>query len=160
MASVARLGDPPGMAGQRRLRTSSRNILDGIVTAIVHGPVNAEVGLLVNDCIVIDALVTNSCIAALDLRPGGRAVALINASFITLLADTPGLRLSARNLIGGTVVEVTDSAVESEVVIDIGGGRELAAIVTGHSRRELDLVPGAQTLACFKASHIILAAED
>ena len=28
------------------------------------------------------------------------------------------------------------------------------------SRRELDLVPGAQTLACFKASHIILAAED
>jgi molybdate transport system regulatory protein len=155
MASLS----PLAMPAQRRLRTSARNMLDGIVTAVVHGPINAEVGLLVNDSIVIDALVTNSCIAALDIRPGGRAVALINASFITLLADTPGLRLSARNLIGGAVIEVTDSAVESEVVLDIGGGRELAAIVTSHSRRELDLVPGAQTLACFKAAHIILAAE-
>ena len=155
VASVARLPVP----GQRRLRTSARNMLDGIVTAIVHGPVNAEVGLLVNDCIVIDALVTNSCVASLDLHPGGRAVALINASFITLLADSPRLQLSARNLIGGTVVEVTESPVESEVVLDIGGGRELAAIVTSHSRRELNLEHGAQTLACFKAAHVILAAE-
>lgn len=148
------------LPGQRGLRTSARNMLHGIVTAIVHGPVNAEVGLLVNDRIVIDALVTNSCVSALDLRCGGRAVALINASFITLVADTSGLRLSARNLIGGTVVEVTEGPVESEVVLDIGGGCELAAIVTTHSRRELGLMPGSHILACFKASHIILAVEE
>lgn len=148
------------MPRQRGLRTSARNMLDGIVTAIVHGPVNAEVGLLVNDRIVIDALVTNSCIAALDLTCGGRAVALINASFITLLADTPGLRLSARNLIGGTVVAITEGPVECEVVLDIGGDRQLAAIVTTHSRRELALTPGSEILACFKASHIVLAVES
>ena len=152
MASVARLGRAPTAP----LRTSARNMLSGIVTAIVHSPVNAEVGLLVNERIVI---VTNASVEALDLHPGGRAVALVKASFVTLLADVPGLRLSARNLIGGTVVQVLESVIESEVVLDIGDGRELAAIVTTHSLRELGLAPGVTTLACFKASHVILAVE-
>ena len=91
--------------------------------------------------------------------PTGRAVALVKASFVTLLADVPGLRLSARNLIGGTVVKVLESVIESEVVLDIGDGCELAAIVTTHSLRELGLAPGVTTLACFKASHVILAVE-
>ena len=156
MASVARIHD----AYSRPLRTSARNMLRGIVTAIVHGPVNAEVGLLVNDRIVIDALVSNASIDALDLRPGGHAVALINSSLVTLLDDVPGLRLSARNLVGGTVCEIVEGQVESEVVLDIGGGSQLSSIITSHSAREMRLVPGAQTLACFKASHIIVAAED
>lgn len=160
MASIARLSSAHQAQGPSRLRTSARNMLDGIVTAVVHGPVNAEVGLLVNERTVIDALVTNSCVQSLDLSPGGQAVALINASFITLLADGCDLRLSARNLIGGTVVEVVEGTVDCEVVLDIGGGRELAAVVTTHSRRELGLEPGARALACFKASHVILAARD
>ncbi|PEQ11740.1 ModE family transcriptional regulator [Novosphingobium sp. PC22D] len=155
MATLARLP----VRSRTTLRTSARNMLSGIVTAISHGPVNAEVGLLVNEHIVIDALVSNGCLAALDLVAGGRAVALINASFVTLLADTPDLRISARNLIGGTVVAVTEGPVDSEVVLAIGGGRELAAIVTTHSLRELGLVTGGEALACFKASHVILAAE-
>ncbi|MDE8652229.1 TOBE domain-containing protein [Novosphingobium album (ex Liu et al. 2023)] len=156
MASIARL--PAERV--RSLRSCERNMLDGIVTAIVHGPINAEVGLLVNDRIVIDALVTNANVIALDIRPGGRAVALIKASFVTLVEDVPGLRLSARNLIGGTVIALSEGPVETEAVLDIGGGRELAAIVTSHSAREMMLAPGRSILACFKASHIILAAED
>ncbi|SFG43645.1 molybdate transport system regulatory protein [Novosphingobium sp. CF614] len=156
VASLARLNPPHG----RLLRTSSRNMLDGIVTAIVHGPVNAEIGLLVNDTIVIDALVSNSSVASLGLEPGGHAVALIKGSFITLLDDVPGLRLSARNLIGGRVIECIDGDVECEVVLDIGGSRELSSIVTMHSARELGLQPGREILASFKASHVILAARD
>jgi len=157
MGSVSRL---PGGLPSRALRTSARNMLSGIITAIVHGPINAEVGLLVNDRIVIDALVTNTSVEALGLYPGGRAVALIKASFITLIEDVPGLRLSARNLIGGTVSAINEGPVECEIVLDIGGGCEVAAIVTTHSRREMGLAIGSQTLAAFKASHIILAVED
>lgn len=156
MASIARR--PAGHS--RLLRTSARNMLRGIVTAIVHGPVNAEVGLLVNERIVIDALVSNASIESLGLHPGCQAVALINSNLITLLTDAPGLRLSARNLVGGTVCEIVEGLVETEIVLDIGGGSQLSAIITSHSARELGLVLGAQTLASFKASHIILAAED
>ncbi|WP_226634599.1 TOBE domain-containing protein [Novosphingobium profundi] len=148
---------PPG---GRRLRASERNMLEGIVTAIVHGAVSAEVGLLVNERIVIDALVPNSTVAALGLKPGGRAVALIKPSFITLIDDVPGLALSARNLIGGTVVNVLTGPVEAECVLDIGEGRELTVLVTSHSARALGLEAGRQILASFKASHIIVCALD
>lgn len=143
-----------------RLRTSARNMLHGIVSAIVHGPINAEIGLLVNDHIVIDALVSNASVDALGLRPGGRAVALIKSSLITLVEDVPGLKLSARNLIGGTVVSVLEGPVESEVVLDIGGSAQIAALVTTHSLREMKLEKGRTIIAAFKASHIILAVED
>jgi molybdate transport system regulatory protein len=143
-----------------RLRTSARNMLYGMITAIVHGPINAEIGLLVNDHIVIDALVSNSSVEALGLRPGGRAVALIKSSLVTLVEDVPGLRLSARNLIGGTVVSVAEGPVESEVLLDIGGAAQIAAMVTTHSVHEMGLGPGIATLAAFKASHVILAVED
>ena len=93
MASAAPLLRPA--APRLRLRATGRNMLRGIVTAIVHGPINAEVGLLVGDRIVIDALVTNACIDALDLHPGDAAVALVNPSFVTLLDDTPGLGIPA-----------------------------------------------------------------
>lgn len=157
--SIAALESPSAASGTR-LRTSARNMLRGMVTAIVHGPINAEIGLLVNDHIVIDALVSNASVEALALRPGGRAVALIKSSLVTLVEDVPGLRLSARNLIGGTVVAVHEGPVESEVVLDIGGSAEIAAMVTTHSLRDMGLAVGRTTLAAFKASHIILAVED
>lgn len=144
----------------RRLRTSARNMLPGVVTSIVHGPVSAEVGLLVGDRLVIDAVVTNSSVDRLGLHPGGAAVALIKSTFVTLAGDLPGLRLSARNQIGGRVIQMTEGPVETEVVLDIGGGAELAALVTTHSVRDLELEIGGTVLACFKASHIILAVED
>ncbi|MCJ2181957.1 TOBE domain-containing protein [Novosphingobium sp. 1949] len=151
---------PLSRYGSRRLRVSERNMLEGIVTAIVHGSVSAEVGLLVNERIVIDALVPASSVTALGLRPGGRAVALIKPSFITLIDDVPGLALSARNLIGGTVTELVMGPVEAECVLDIGEGRELAVVVTRSSAIELELQPGRTILASFKASHLILAAID
>lgn len=152
--------DPRPRAKGLRLRTSARNMLHGMVTAIVHGPINAEIGLLVNDHIVIDALVSNASVEALGLRPGGQAVALIKSSLVTLVEDVPGLRLSARNLIGGTVTAVHEGPVESEVVLDIGGSAQIAAMVTTQSLHDMGLEPGRTTLAAFKASHIILAVED
>lgn len=143
-----------------RLRTSARNMMRGIVSSIVHGQVNAEVGLLVGDHLVVDAIITNSSVYALDLHPGGEAIALIKSSFVTLVEDVPGLRLSARNQIGGTIVEMIEGPVETEVIVEIDGGAQLAAIITSHSAREMMLARGTPILCCIKASHIILAVED
>jgi molybdate transport system regulatory protein len=53
-----------------------------------------------------------------------------------------------------------EGPVETEVVLDIGGGAEIAAIITSSSAHDLDLAVGVPILACVKASHIILAVED
>jgi molybdate transport system regulatory protein len=142
------------------LRTSTRNMLRGVVTSIVHGPINAEVGVLVNDRLVIDAVITNRSVDDLDLAPGEPAMVLINSGFVTLVRDVPGLRLSARNQIGGTVAQLWQGEIETEVVLDIGGRAQLSAVVTTESARDLELAIGEPITACIKASHIILAVED
>lgn len=142
------------------MRTSARNMLRGIVTSIVHGPISAEVGLLVNDRIVLDVLITNSSVDELGLHPGGPAIALIKSTFVMLAEDVPGLKLSARNQVGGQVDTLITGPVETEVIVDIGGGQQIAAIVTSQSVRDMMLMQGTPILCCFKASHIILAVED
>ena len=60
---------------------------------------------------------------------GKPAIALIKASFVLLAVDE-GLRTSARNQIPGVVTRREDGAVNSEVAVDIGGGKTLTATVT------------------------------
>lgn len=73
------------------------------------------------------------------------------------LAWRLGMKTSARNQFSGVVKTVTPGAVNSEVVIDIGGGAEIVAVVTNESVEELGLVPGRSALALVKASFVILA---
>jgi molybdate transport system regulatory protein len=66
------------------------------------------------------------------------------------------MRTSARNMLRGKVVSVTDGAVNAEVVLDIGNGLTVTAIVTRESVAELELAPGREALALIKASFVIL----
>jgi molybdate transport system regulatory protein len=68
------------------------------------------------------------------------------------------MRTSARNMLRGKVLSVTDGAVNAEVVLDIGNGLKVTAIVTRESVAELDLAPGREALALIKASFVILVA--
>jgi molybdate transport system regulatory protein len=69
------------------------------------------------------------------------------------------MRTSARNMFRGNVVSVTDGAVNAEVVLDIGNGLTVTAIVTRESVAELELAPKREALALIKASFVILVAD-
>ena len=68
------------------------------------------------------------------------------------------MRTSARNMLRGKVFSVTDGAVNAEVVLDIGNGLKVTAIVTRESVAELGLAAGREALALIKASFVILVA--
>ncbi|MDR2405669.1 MAG: TOBE domain-containing protein [Deltaproteobacteria bacterium] len=69
------------------------------------------------------------------------------------------LAISARNQFKGTVKEITTGLVNSEVVLDIGKGASIAAIITNKSVSFLDLESGKTAYAFFKASHVIISRE-
>jgi molybdate transport system regulatory protein len=71
-----------------------------------------------------------------------------------------GMKTSARNELAGTVKRVTKGAVNSEVVLDIGGDDELVAIITNASVENLALEADVAAHAWVKASWVILAAPD
>jgi molybdate transport system regulatory protein len=67
------------------------------------------------------------------------------------------MKTSARNALRGTVTRVTPGAVNAEVVLDIGGGCEITAIITRHSIDDLGLQPGRAAIALIKSSMVLLA---
>jgi molybdate transport system regulatory protein len=140
------------------LKTSARNALRGVVTNMTPGAVNAEVTLSMAPGLDVVAVVTAHSVEELGLARGAPAIALIKSSFI-VLAKGDGLRTSARNQIPGRVASREDGTVNSEVRLDIGGGKTLAATITVDSAEALELAPGDRVTALVKASHVILAVE-
>jgi len=69
------------------------------------------------------------------------------------------MKLSARNIMKGTVRSIATGAVNSEVVIEIGDGVEITSIITNKSCESLGLRVGGQAYAVIKASDVILGAD-
>jgi molybdate transport system regulatory protein len=150
---------PDGFLWSLSMKTSARNALAGTVDAVTDGAVNAEVSLDIGDGLKIIAVVTRDSVVDLGLKPGRRAVALIKSSFVILTPGDEAPRTSARNHLAGTIVRREDGAVNSEVVLELGPGRTLTAIVTQQSATALGLEVGVRACALIKASHVILAVE-
>jgi molybdate transport system regulatory protein len=151
-----RLGD---VLKNLSLKTSARNQLRGTVKAVHRGAVNADVLLDIGDGLEIAANITNEAIEELGLKCGRDAVALIKSSFV-LLSTGPEPRISAGNRLPGAVIEIKKGAVNSEIKLQLSGGRTLIAIVTNPSVRELELQLGSKCHALVNASHVLIAVND
>jgi molybdate transport system regulatory protein len=138
------------------MKTSARNLFLGTVRECKRGAVNDEVHLELPGGARIVAIVTHDSAERLGLKAGVAAVALVKASSVIVATELDGVRLSTRNQLAGTVVSARPGAVNAEVVIDIGGGATVAAIVTQSSLQSLALKPGSKATAIFKASSVIL----
>jgi len=69
------------------------------------------------------------------------------------------MRISARNVLKGTVVEVTKGATTAHVRIDVGGGTIVTASITNESADELKLAKGKTAFAVIKASNVMVGVE-
>jgi len=69
------------------------------------------------------------------------------------------MQLSARNVLKGTVKQVTPGAVNTEVVLELDSGTQVVAIITNTSAKSLGLTPGKSAYAVIKASNVMVAVE-
>ncbi len=141
------------------MKTSARNALRGVVSAVTPGQVNTEVTLRVSEGLEIVAIITRDSAEDLGLAPGREALALIKSSFVILVPGDAPLRTSARNRLVGTVIGHEAGAVNDEVVLDLGDGKTLTATITRGSGEDLGFKVGDKAQALVKASHVILAVD-
>ncbi|HEV8503413.1 MAG TPA: TOBE domain-containing protein [Casimicrobiaceae bacterium] len=66
------------------------------------------------------------------------------------------MKISARNQLAGTVASVSTGAINSEVVIDVGGV-QVVAVITNDSVKRLGLAAGKKAYAVVKASDVMVA---
>ena len=69
------------------------------------------------------------------------------------------MKISARNVIKGKVKAVHPGAVNSEVIIELPGGVEIASIITKGSADTLGLTVGKDVYAVIKASNVMIATD-
>lgn len=69
------------------------------------------------------------------------------------------MKLSARNVLKGTVKSITEGAVNTEVVVELPGGQEIVSVVTKCSSKNLELAVGKTVYAVVKASSVMIAVD-
>lgn len=69
------------------------------------------------------------------------------------------MQLSARNMLRGTVKQITFGDVNTEVIIELIGGDEIVSIITTDSARRLGLEEGNPAYAVIKASSVMIAVD-
>jgi molybdopterin-binding protein len=66
------------------------------------------------------------------------------------------MKLSARNILRGKIVQVKSGEVNSEVILELPGGAQVVSNITRESAESLGLAPGKIAYAVIKASDVIL----
>lgn len=69
------------------------------------------------------------------------------------------MRISARNQIRGTVVEVKKGATTSHVRVDIGGGQIVTSAITNEAVDDLGIKSGDKVIVVVKASDVMIAVD-
>ena len=141
------------------MNISARNIFTGTVSSVVKGAVNAEIVITLADGTPIVSVITIGAAERLGLKEGIAASAIVKASSIIVGTNLQDAKLSARNIVNGTVSRVIEGPVSTEIDIEIGSGNILSAVITHGSSTKLSLATGAQVSAMFKASSVIVGVE-
>ena len=67
------------------------------------------------------------------------------------------MKISARNVIKGKILQVTRGATTAHVRVDVGGGIMITASITNEAVRDLKLKKGDKAYAVIKASDVMVA---
>ncbi len=141
------------------MKISARNTLAGRVTKVITGAVNAEVDLTLDGGDKVVAIITNDSVTGLGLKEGTHAYAILKSNWIVLATELDAKKISARNVLAGTVSKVHEGAVNNEVVLKLKGGSELTSIITKESCHSLGIKEGNPIFAVFKASSVIVGVD-
>lgn len=142
------------------LRTSARNQFACRITALHERDVNCEVLLAFDDddaenMPALLATVMRDAASELALAVGDEVLALVKASAVQLVSEA-STRAGLRNQMPGVVARIERGPLNAEVVLDVGGGKRVTALLSAEGADELELQPGRPACAVFKASSVVL----
>jgi molybdopterin-binding protein len=70
------------------------------------------------------------------------------------------MKLSARNVLKGTIKAIDVGAVNVDVVVEVAPGLQISAIITKKSYERLGLTVGKEAAAVIKATNVMIGVEE
>lgn len=141
------------------MRISARNQLKGTIVKVVEGAVNGVVTISLGNE-EIKANITRESIKELGLTEGKAAYAVIKATNVMFASGTERIaNISARNQLAGTIVKVTEGAVNGHVSLEMADGNVVSGSITNEAIESLGLKVGDPALAVIKATDVMVGIE-
>ncbi|WP_315534536.1 TOBE domain-containing protein [Lancefieldella rimae] len=141
------------------MRISARNQLKGTIVKVVEGAVNGVVVISLGDE-EVKADITRESIKELGLTEGKAAYAVIKATNVMFASGTERItNISARNQLTGTIVKVTEGAVNGHVSLEMADGNVVSGSITNEAIESLGLKVGDPALAVIKATDVMVGIE-
>ena len=140
------------------MKISARNQVKGTVKTVKEGAVNAVVVICRGNHNPIYADITMAAVEELGLAEGKECYAVIKASNV-MFASEKVAGISARNQIEGTVVAVTEGAVNGHVTIEDADGVRVSGSITNAAIQELGLAEGGKAVAIVKSTDVMVAVD-
>ncbi len=69
------------------------------------------------------------------------------------------MKISARNQLKGKVKKVTEGSINTEVIIEVAPGVEIAAMITKTSAVDMEIKKGKEVYAIIKASNVMVGVD-
>jgi molybdopterin-binding protein len=69
------------------------------------------------------------------------------------------MKISARNVLKGKVIKISDGVVNTEIIIELSGGDQVVSIISKESATKLGLKSGKAAYAVIKASNVMIAVD-
>ena len=139
------------------MKISARNQIKGIISNVKEGAVNGVVTIKLGEQ-EIKAGITMEAIKELELAEGKEAFAIVKATNVMFASDKI-VGISARNQLAGTVVKVTEGAVNGHVTIELADGSRISGSITNEAIELLELTEGKAAVAIIKATDVIVGVE-
>ena len=141
------------------MRISARNQLKGTIVKVVEGAVNGVVVISLGDE-EVKADITRESIKELGLTEGKAAYAVIKATNVMFATGTERItNISARNQLAGTIVKVTEGAVNGHVSLEMADGNVVSGSITNEAIESLGLKVGDPALAVIMATDVMVGIE-
>ena len=141
------------------MRISARNQLKGTIVKVIEGAVNGVVVIsLGNEEVKAD--ITRESIKELSLTEGKAAYAIIKATNVMFASGSERIaNISARNQFPGTIIKVTEGAVNGHVSLETADGIVISGSITNEAIESLGLKVGDPALAVIKATDVMVGIE-
>ncbi len=151
------LSNDYALANEIAMKTSARNQFPGIIVTIVSGPVNDELGIMVNGSQLLTASITHGSCRELQLDIGAKVFALVKASSVSIdLPAQQAARATTKNAFAGVAHTVIRGEHTSEVAVMLDGGMELVGTLPNAAVDALSLKQGDVVVAGFEPSNVII----
>jgi molybdate transport system regulatory protein len=138
------------------MTTSARNQFGALIVSVARGPVNDQIGLMIDGRLLLIASITHDSSTDLKLETGAKVFALIKASSVEL--HPAGYVKSAPcNVVEGSVRSLTRGEQRSEISIAIDEGPVLVCTVSNPQVDTLRLDIASRVSCVIDASNIMLA---